>query len=345
MRKQTKAFKEHYRKIYEYSHRSVLAFPDDYVVLDLETTGLDPLEDTITEIGMVRVRNQQIVANYSQLVKPEKEISAYIEKKTGITNEAVKDCPEVYDVLSDVLAFIANDPVVGHNIPFDMCFLNQALYPDKCSNAFIDTYPICKALVPKVRHRLSDLVKFFEIHDDLGYHRALSDVIHTQKVFEAMKKVIKEQFGSYQAFINHPQAALTAKGLPLTYAFSGTVKNPYTVLEEDHVFSNHSEMDVRALAPHYDKVTQEALAKAFIYDEKTVKDHPEDRLLLAQIQEYLFSRHSHLSEKQRKDSKACICFGPMDVKDWLNYQQTGIQSYPAKDVLSFIENETAHTKK
>ena len=79
---------------------------DDYCVLDTETTGLSAYYDEIIEIGILRVRNNEIVDQYSQLIQPESPIDSFITSLTGITNEMVEGMPTINYVKNDTLTFI-----------------------------------------------------------------------------------------------------------------------------------------------------------------------------------------------------------------------------------------------
>ncbi|MFA6830121.1 MAG: 3'-5' exonuclease [Bacilli bacterium] len=332
MRKLTKEFKEHYRLIYDYSHKASLIFTDDYVVLDLETTGLDPVLDKITEIGLIRVRNRQVVDSFSQLVNPGKEIPSFIEKKTAITNEMVKDMPSIYEILPQVRDFIGSDYVVGHNIGFDLCFLNLAMEKinDRLTNPYIDTFRIVKPLIPKIRHRLCDIISFYHIENTTGFHRALTDVINTSKAYEAMKDTILENFSNYEDFITKPRAALSEKGVPLKFAFSEIVSN-----DENNTcsFTNSCEIDLREINLSFDIPSEKKLKKAFAYGlvpKETKSSYDEISL-------YLKNHKSHLSESMRKDSLSVITFSQLDVKDYLLYRKKNIEVYNSDDVVKFIK--------
>ena len=99
--------------------RKIANTPNRYVVIDLETTGLNPQYDFITEFGAVLVENSEIVDTFEQFVKPKKRIPEEVEDLTGITNEMVSDAPSINIVLPKFLKFIGNDILVGHNIDFD----------------------------------------------------------------------------------------------------------------------------------------------------------------------------------------------------------------------------------
>lgn len=82
---------------------------DDYCVLDTETTGLSAYYDEIIEIGILRVRNNEIVDRYDQLIKPNFDIDGFITALTGITNDMLEGMPSIDSVKTDVLSFIGDD--------------------------------------------------------------------------------------------------------------------------------------------------------------------------------------------------------------------------------------------
>ena len=90
-------------------------FPD-YVVYDLEATGTSFNNDMIVEISAVRVRNHEVVAEYSRFVNPERSILNYVVSVHGITDDMVRDEPTIREILPEFLYFIGNDVLVGHNI-------------------------------------------------------------------------------------------------------------------------------------------------------------------------------------------------------------------------------------
>ena len=170
--------------------KSLLEFPEDYVVVDLETTGLRPDIDEIIEIGAVRVQGQKVTESFNTLVYPVNGIDSFITQLTGITPDMVEDSPRISNALSQLIRFVGDSIVVGHNVNFDINFLY-----DKCvecfgygfSNDFIDTMRISRKLFPEYRHhRLCDLEKRFNLHNGQA-HRALSDVITTNDCFQYMR--------------------------------------------------------------------------------------------------------------------------------------------------------------
>ena len=154
-------------------------FPTDYVALDLETTGFYPNSCAITEIGAVRVREGHIVDQFQQLVNPLRPIPR----------------PRFIAWLATPAAGPAVEPIVGHNVSFDLRFLDyNTRHIAGCGFACADydTMQISRALFPAQRHhRLADLIVRFGIADN-EEHRALSDAIQPQQCFEWMRHYVTE---------------------------------------------------------------------------------------------------------------------------------------------------------
>ena len=135
----------------------VITFPDDYVVLDLETTGLCAGRDLIIEFAAVKVRNGQVVDTFQSLCDPGFPIPPAIEAITGITTEMVRNSPNPRRVLPDFLDFVGDGYIVGHNVLFDVRFITASAGTFK--NTYIDTMAIFRKLHPHLpHHRLCDMV-------------------------------------------------------------------------------------------------------------------------------------------------------------------------------------------
>ena len=177
------------KTVRERKGKSHLTFFDDYVVLDLETTGFDPTYDEIIEIAAIKYSKGKKVSDFTTLVKPDNYINEYITKLTGITNEMVKNSPKIEKVLPDLMNFLGDSVIVAHNANFDinflydncMCCLNEPFIND-----FIDTMRISRRLFKEIRHRLIDLTKEFGISFDVR-HRSMTDCEATYKVYEYVK--------------------------------------------------------------------------------------------------------------------------------------------------------------
>ena len=101
--------------------------PDDYVVLDLETTGVSWYRDTIIEFGAVKVVDRKPVDTYQQLVNPMRNLNPFITQLTGITPDMLEPAPTLDTVLPDFLRWCGDDAMIGHNImQFDIKFIDLA---------------------------------------------------------------------------------------------------------------------------------------------------------------------------------------------------------------------------
>lgn len=179
-----------FAKTRSHKGQSLLLSLNDYVVIDIETTGLAPGSSAIIELAALRVKNGQIAGKFQTLVNPEQSISRFITNLTGITNAMTRNAPKIHNALTDYLDFVAGDVVIGHNVHFDVNFIydNAVAYLNRpfCNN-FIDTMRISRKLYKHCRgHKLTDLVRRFEIGTAV-MHRALADVEQTQQCYEYMK--------------------------------------------------------------------------------------------------------------------------------------------------------------
>lgn len=180
--------------------KSIIALPEDYTVIDLETTGLSPKSELIIEYAAVKVRKGKVVETFQQLCDPGYPIPAQIEAITGITSEMVRFCPNPRAVLPDFLEFVGDDFIIGHNVLFDVRFI--AASNGTFLNPSIDTMRIFRKLHPqKAHHRLSDMVEHYN-KQNTSAHRALSDCFATNDCFIAMQEEICSKFGCAESFIN-----------------------------------------------------------------------------------------------------------------------------------------------
>ena len=184
--------------------KSLILFPADYTVLDLETTGYSPIYDEIIEIAALKVRGGKIVDSFNSLVKPSGIIGAAVTEHTGITNEMLAAAPLPADILPAARDFMGNDIIVGHNIVFDINFLYDWFIEFKSepvSNDFVDTLRLARKIYPDFEHhRLADISSALEIEAE-GFHRALWDCHTTYHCFNAFYKTISESIG-VESFIN-----------------------------------------------------------------------------------------------------------------------------------------------
>ena len=185
--------------------KSIIDFPTDYVLFDIETTGLDSECDEIIEIGALKVRNTTVVNQFHSLIKPKHSIDEFITELTGITNEMVKDAPSIKDVLPLFADFIGEDILIGHNVNFDINFIYDNLLRYKFSpliNNYVDTLRLARRILPDLKHhRLKDLADYYNVDTD-GNHRSMKDVEITKCIYDKLKIDTEEKYGTITDFID-----------------------------------------------------------------------------------------------------------------------------------------------
>lgn len=171
-------------------------FGGEYIVFDLETTGLSAANDRITEIGAVRLREGQVVESFDTFVNPERSIPGNIVELTGITDAMVKDAPEERQALEDFLAFCGEEPVlVAHNAEFDVGFLRQALRRSgqEFSFTYADTLTMSRAMFPGLKNHKLDTVASHLQCQDFNHHRACDDAAVLGEIFAKMLDLLQSQ--------------------------------------------------------------------------------------------------------------------------------------------------------
>lgn len=136
----------------EFKGNSLLEDVSDYVAIDLETIGLDPMYDDIIEFGAVKVSNGIIIDKFQSLINPGYEISPFIATLTGISNEMLASAPSLVPTLSKFIEFLGNYTIVGHNVNFDINFIYDACVNNlgvAFSNNFIDTMRLSRRIFPE----------------------------------------------------------------------------------------------------------------------------------------------------------------------------------------------------
>ena len=180
--------------------RLVNEYKPDYVIFDLETTGISPKYDEVIEISAVKVHGGEVVDEFSTLVNPGRSIPYGATQVNGISNAMVANAPSFQGVLMQFLDFVGEDMLVGHNIHhFDMKFIYrdcERFYGQVPDNDYVDTLLVARRCLPNLgHHRLVDLSEYYGISTQ-GAHRALNDCRMNQQVYEYMVQAIRENGGT-----------------------------------------------------------------------------------------------------------------------------------------------------
>lgn len=156
----------------------------EFVVFDVETTGLEADTCEIIEIGAVKIKNGKILEKFQTLVKPKKPITSVITDITGIDNEMVADAPIIEDVIKDFYLFSENAVLVGYNVGFDIRFIQNAakLVGYHFDNDVEDAMAMAREKLRLGNYKLSTVVNALNI-SLVGAHRAYNDALATAKAY------------------------------------------------------------------------------------------------------------------------------------------------------------------
>jgi len=170
----------------------------EFVVFDVETTGLSPKSgDRIIEIAALKIRGLKPVESFSSLVDPERELSYGAFLVNGISEEMLDGAPAAEDVIPDFLDFAGSACLVGHNIRFDLAFLDYELFRldrrDSKAYPHVDTLRMSRRLLPGLaRYSLQSVARSFGIMRP-QQHRAMSDVELTSEIFHRLLHIAGEE--------------------------------------------------------------------------------------------------------------------------------------------------------
>ncbi len=169
---------------------------DEYVVFDLETTGLMKETDKIIEIGAVKVKNGEIVDRFSAFVNPSVALSEKIVNLTGITDDMLKDEPSEDVVLPEFCKFFGDAVLVAHNANFDVGFVRQWAKRNnlEINNTVVDTVELAKLLFPQLsRYKLDVVAKHLGVSLE-NHHRAVDDAFCTAEIFVKCIEILKNEY-------------------------------------------------------------------------------------------------------------------------------------------------------
>lgn len=168
----------------------------NYVIFDVETTGLDPIYDRITEFSLLKYVDNKLVDTFAELVNPNKFIPQVVVSKTGITNEMVKDKNDISTYIDKIFDFIGDNVIVGHNIEFDIKFLSKESI--RCNKKYegkvikyIDTLQLSKLLIRGVENYKLDTLKQY-LNINIQTHRTFNDCLVENELYQYCKTEIDE---------------------------------------------------------------------------------------------------------------------------------------------------------
>lgn len=168
-------------------------FISDYTMLDIETTGLSPYRDHVTELGAVKVRANKVVDEFSQLVvyPRSNHVPSFITKLNGITEDLLLEKGKpVKEAMTAFRTFIGDDIVIGYNVNFDLNFLYdlaRKFHLPELSNNYVDVLRLARVYYPQQHNRLLDCIQRAGIAQ-VEQHHGLADSLDTKKVYDDFRQ-------------------------------------------------------------------------------------------------------------------------------------------------------------
>lgn len=185
--------------------KSLIIFPKEFIIIDIETTGLCSDFDDIIEISALKIKDNIVIDSFSSLVKPQDEISDFISNLTGITNKMLENAPKVSDVLLELKKFISGEILMGYNVNFDINFLFD-FYLRKLNielkNDYMDILRLVRANLNNgetYNFKLKNVAKYFNI-DVSGMHRGLKDCEICFDVYKNIQEIILKKYSSLDEY-------------------------------------------------------------------------------------------------------------------------------------------------
>lgn len=197
----------------------------DFVVLDLETTGLMPKIDRILEIGAIKVVDGEVKERYATFINPQMKIPPRITGLTGITGEMVKNAPTREQAVPELVAFCGSLPLLGHNISFDYGFVkhNAVNLGLEFEKEALDTLTIARLALPELESRsLEFLCGHFGICRE-NAHRAMDDAQETLELYRILEQRYQAEHPEW--FRTKPLICKVKREGPITKAQIGYLKD------------------------------------------------------------------------------------------------------------------------
>ena len=170
----------------------------EFVVFDVETTGLSSKYDSIIELAGVKVKNGEVIDKFERFSNPGEKLSELIKELTGITDDMLVGAPDISDVITDFKNWVGDAIFVAHNASFDMGFIDEAYSKEgfgKSTNGVIDTLELSRTINTKMKkHGLNILAKKYNV-DLTQHHRAIYDAEATAYIFIKMMAQLKTDYG------------------------------------------------------------------------------------------------------------------------------------------------------
>ena len=212
----------------------------EFVAFDIETTGLNAIDDRMTEIGAVIMRNGEEKGRFNTFVNPGMHIPDNISELTKITDKTVADAPDEEEALRRFIEFAGDRPLVAHNAVFDIGFMKVAAnrHKIKFDPVFIDTLAVSKAMLGELkRFKLDTVSKYLKL-PEFEHHRASDDALACGRIMQKLIPMLSSQGARTIADINgacarqKPSAPSKSHHMILLVTNKTGLKNLYKMISE-----------------------------------------------------------------------------------------------------------------
>ncbi len=293
---------------------------DTYVVFDVETTGLSSYYDTIIELAAVKVKGGEIIDTFESFVNPHQKLTDTIIELTGITDDMVKDAPELDQVLTDFRDFVGDAVLAAHNARFDMGFLNMGykkIGQPQMKNPVIDTLELARYLYPDLKNfRLNTLCKKFNI-ELVSHHRAVYDAQATgYLLWKMLIDCTQKGMESLDQLNDHTGEGDYARQRPFHVTIlvqnKTGLKNLYKLVSYSHVryFHRVPRIPRSLLVQHREGLLIGSSCEKGEFYEAVMQKSPEEAETVAQFYDYLeiqpLTFYEHLVEKELVKSRESL---------------------------------------
>lgn len=273
------------------------AINGEFVVFDVETTGLRTGYDRLTEIGAVRIRDGETLDSFSTFVNPGCKIPAHIVELTGIDDSMVAGAPDEEQAVKSFLEFVGDAPVVAHNATFDTDCIKAVCERNgiECSLTYIDTLILAHSLIDGIKNYKLDTVSDYLKLPKFNHHRADDDARALALIFERLMVMAKEQGVERISQLNSSLKGANPKLLPSYHMIilatnKVGLKNLYKLVTKSNTeyFHRHPRVPKSVLLEHREGLLVGSACEAGEIYRAVYEGKPESKLLeIAKMYDYL----------------------------------------------------------
>lgn len=296
------------------NHYNLSVENKDFVVFDIETTGLNKFQDKIIEFGAVKIRDGKIIEVFEEFVNPEMILSDFTTELTGITNEMVSNAETIDIVLPKFIEFIDNCVIVAHNAEFDVGFIVAKTNENNINfkPLYMDTLYISRSLHPDFKnHKLDTLAKNYRV-SLLNHHRASDDARATAEIFIKMLQEFEEKGNPFDSNINKIKTSLPVSNnmeyQNILYAQNKIgLKNLYTIVSKSNI--DYFYREPRIPLDEFEKLNEGIIIGTGNYKSKLfylISNFYDDEILENEIKKYDFAVLIPLSFSEHLINRAYI---------------------------------------